>query len=105
MQFDCIAFNVRMSEVGGLVSLEVTELFQESRNLDDYPENVLVRGMVVHRKALNSLVVLNHRVKPFFLQLLPILAQLVLIVVVKHEQKVLDVRNCFLQLKVTLSGE
>lgn len=105
VQFNCISLNVRMPEIGRLIRLKVTKLFQEPRYLHNDPENILVRRMIVHRKPLHSLIVLNHRIKPLLLQLLPVLAQLVLIVVVEHQQKILNVRYRLFQLEVTLCGE
>lgn len=57
----------------------------------------------MHGESLNCLVVLNHRIKTLLLQFLPILAQLVLVVVVEHQQKVLNVRNGLFQLEITFS--
>lgn len=67
MELEGVAFNVGVAEVGGLVSLEVAELFQETGDLDDYSEDVLVCRMVVHREPLHSLIILYDRVEPFFL--------------------------------------
>jgi hypothetical protein len=58
--------------------------------------------MVVHREPLNGLVVLNHRIEPLLLKFLPVLTQFVLIIVVEHKQKVLNIRNCLLKLEITL---
>ena len=59
----------------------------------------------MHRKPLHSLIVLNHWIEPLLLQLLPVLTQLVLIVVVEHQQKILNVRYRLFQLEVTLCCE
>ena len=42
MELEGVAFNVGVAEVGGLVGLEVAELFQEAGDLDDYSEDVLI---------------------------------------------------------------
>lgn len=61
--------------------------------------------MIVHRKSLNCFVVFNHRIKSLLLELLPILAKLVLVIVIKHEQEVFDVGNSLLQLKITFGSK
>lgn len=91
-----------MSEIGRFISLKVTKLFQESRNLYNDSENILIGRMVVHRKSFDSLIVLDNWIKSFFFQFLPILAQFILVVVVKHEQEVFNVWNCLFELEVTL---
>jgi hypothetical protein len=80
-----------VSEIRSLVCLKVAKLFQEPGNLDNYPKNILIRRMIMHRESLNCLVVLNDRIKTFFFQLLPISTQVILIVGIKHEQEILNV--------------
>jgi hypothetical protein len=61
--------------------------------------------VIVHAKSLNSLIVLNDRVKSFFFQSLPISAKLIFVVGIEKKQKVLDVRNHFLKPEVALGTE
>jgi hypothetical protein len=67
-----------VSKLRGVVGFKVREFFQESRNLGDNPEKIIRVRMIVHFKALNGFIILNDRVKGFFLQLLPISTQVVL---------------------------
>jgi len=56
----------------------------------------------VHLEALDSLVVLDDRVKRLLLELLPVAAQIVLVVTVEEQQEVLDVGDDLLELEVAL---
>ena len=67
MKLNSITLDVRMPKVWSFIGLKVTKLFQEPRNLDDNSENVFIRGMIMHWKPLNSLIVFNDRIKSFFL--------------------------------------
>ena len=73
----------RVPEGRGVVSFEIAELLQETRDLNDDPEDILGSGVVVHLEALDRLVVLDHGVEALLLELLPIAAEVVLIVRVK----------------------
>lgn len=69
----------------GLIGLKIRELFQKSGDLDNNLENILIGGMVMHRKPFNCLIILNNRVKALLLQLLPVTTQLVLVIRIEHE--------------------
>ena len=102
MELYCVSLYVRMPKIRGLISLKVTELFQESGYLHNDPEYILIRGMVMHWETLHSFIILDNWIKPFFLKFLPILTELILVVVVEHEKEVFDVWDYLLQFEVTL---
>lgn len=56
-----------MTELRRVEGLEITKLFQETRDLYDDAEDILCRRMIVDLEAFYSLIVLKHRVKAMFL--------------------------------------
>jgi hypothetical protein len=72
--------DLRVPELRSLVVLEIRELFQETADLHDYPEDVLGARLEVHYEAFDRLVVLEHWVKILLFQDLPVLAQIIFVI-------------------------
>lgn len=100
VKLQSITLNVWMPKAWGLIGFEVTELFEESWNLNDNSKNILVRRMVMHRKPFNSFIIFDNRIKSFFFEFLPVFTQFILIVVIKHEEEVLNVGYCLFEFEV-----
>lgn len=105
MKLQSITLNVRMSKAWSLIGFKITELFEKPRDLYDDSKYILVRRMVVHRKSFNSFIVFDNRIESFFLEFLPVFTQFILIVVIKHEEKVLNVRNRLFEFKIAFCRE
>jgi hypothetical protein len=59
--------------------------------------------MEMHLKAIYWLIVLNDWVEPFFFKFLPISAQKVLVIRIEEQKEVLDTRDGFFQLEVSIA--
>lgn len=105
MKLQSITLNVRMSKAWSLIGFKITKLFEKPRDLYDDSKYILVRRMVVHRKSFNSFIVFDNRIESFFLEFLPVFTQFILIVVIKHEEKVLNVRNRLFEFKIAFCRE
>ncbi len=105
MKLQSITLNVRMSKAWSLIGFKITKLFEKPWDLYNDSKYVLVRRMVMHRKSFNSFIVFNNRIESFFLEFLPVFTQFILIVVIKHEEKVLNVRNRLFEFKITFCRE
>jgi hypothetical protein len=68
--------------------------------LEDDGEEFLWGWIEVHIKELKSLIILNDRVKPILLQLLPVSAEIKLGVRIKQEEEVLNLGDGLLQFEV-----
>lgn len=95
-----VADDLGVPKLGRVVVFEVGKLFQESGYLGDDAEQVIGSGVVVHLESFDGLVVLDHRVEGFLLQLLPVLAQVIFSVRVEQKQEILDIRNYLFELEV-----
>ena len=91
-----------MPEAGSVIGFEITELLQESRDLHNDAEDMLIRGMVVHDEDLHRLIVLDHWIESLLLQLLPISTQLVFAVRTEQQQEILHIRDNLFQLEIAL---
>ena len=79
-----------MTELGLILLLEITKLFQEHSNLEEYPKVCLLIRQVLQIKILNRLVILDHRLKSRHKNT-PIVRQIVFINRIEKQQEILDV--------------
>lgn len=95
-----ITYDLRMSELRGIVVFEIRKLFQEPRYLGNDAEQVIGCGMIVHLESFDCLVIFDDGIERFLFKFLPVLAEIVLCVGVEQKKEVLNVGDNLFKFKI-----
>lgn len=96
IHFDSLTLNWRMSETWCIVCLEITKLLQKTANLHNDSKDIFLSRVIMHRKSFDCFIILDNWVEALFLQFLPVTTQVVLVIGIEKQQKILNVAYIFL---------